>query len=260
MVKYYTKTKIEIVYEKENLTQIKNNDNAIGIDIGLKNLCAITSNNQNLSWIVKGGTVKSINKKYNEEVSKLYKEMFIKNKNQKKSKKLDILLFKRKNKLETYMHQVSRKIINLCIKYDISKIIIGHNNEWKQNINLGKRNNQNFVSVPFDTLIKQIMYKAKNEGIECIITEESYTSKTDHLAFESMTHIEDKNRLGKRSKRGKFVSSINHKILNADINGAIGMLRKKKAITDEQLLFLRNRGDVVSPKVLNKSLTFKYDL
>ena len=81
--------------------------------------------------------------------------------------------------------------------------------------------------------------------------EESYTSKCDHLINEEMKHHE--NYLGKRIKRGLFISSIG-KQLNADINGAIGIMRKAKVITDNQLLILRNRGDVVSPKVLNFNL------
>ena len=56
--------------------------------------------------------------------------------------------------------------------------------------------------------------------------------------------------LGKRVKRGLFKSSCN-KILNADINGAIGILRKNKNVfSDAELISLRNRGDVVSPLVL----------
>ena len=38
---------------------------------------------------------------------------------------------------------------------------------------------------------------------------------------------------------------------NADINGAIGILRKGNAISDDLIKILRDRGDIVSPKVLN---------
>ena len=76
------------------------------------------------------------------------------------------------------------------------------------------------------------------------VTEESYTSKIDHLALEEMKKQESY--LGKRLKRGLFKSSCG-KILNADINGAIGIMRKKNAISDVQLMNLRDRGDVVAP-------------
>lgn len=113
---------------------------------------------------------------------------------------------------------------------------------------MSKKNTQNFIQIPFNILIEQIKYKAeKYLNLNVTVVEESYTSKCDHLAFESMQHHNEY--LGKRIKRGIFVSSTN-KLLNADINGAIGILRKGKAITDAQILCLCNRGDGVSPSVL----------
>lgn len=56
-----------------------------------------------------------------------------------------------------------------------------------------------------------------------VIHEESYTSKVDHLAFEKLCKHDVY--LGERKKRGLFQSSIG-KLLNADINGAIGIGRK----------------------------------
>ena len=127
-----------------------------------------------------------------------------------------------------------------------AKIIIGHNKGWKQEVNLGNKTNQNFVQIPFNMLINQLQYKSqKYTDLTVEIVEESYTSKIDHLALEKLEHQE--NYLGMRIKRGLFRSSTN-KVLNADINGAIGILRKGNAISDAQLISLRNRGDVVSPK------------
>ena len=162
------------------------------------------------------------------------------------------LEMKRAEKISHYFHCVSKQVIELCVSQRVSKIIIGHNKSWKQNITLGTRNNQNFVSIPFNCLIAQIIDKArKYEGLEVKIVEESYTSKTDHLSLEEMTHHDYPK--GKRIKRGLFKSSCG-KIINADVNGAIGILRKGNAITDEQLMFLRDRGDVVSPKVFKLNL------
>ena len=93
-----------------------------------------------------------------------------------------------------------------------------------------------------------LKYKGLEKGIIVEVTEESYTSKIDHLSLEPLCKQE--NYSGQRIKRGLFKSRIG-KILNADINGAIGILRKANTIIDEQLLFLHDRGDVVSPKVLN---------
>ena len=154
---------------------------------------------------------------------------------------------KRNHKLDFEFHNLSEKIIDLCIENDIGTIVIGHNKGWKQKSNIGRQNNQTFVSIPFNDLIHKIQYKSEEVGINCIITEESYTSKIDHLANENMT--KQNNYLGKRIQRGLFKSSCN-KILNADINGAIGILRKVNVFSDVDLINLRDRGDVVSPLIL----------
>ena len=104
-----------------------------------------------------------------------------------------------------------------------NNIVIGKNKEWKQEINLGKKINQNFVSIPYNSFIEKMAYKCENYGIKLHLTEESYTSKCDHLANEPLEHRE--NYLGKRVKRGLFKSSIG-KFINADLNGAIGIARK----------------------------------
>lgn len=125
--------------------------------------------------------------------------------------------------IEDYIHKVSRYIVNYCINNNIGSIVIGLNKGWKQEINLGKKTNQKFVEIPFSRLIDKISYKCKLVGISFQINEESYTSKVDHLAFEKLGKHDVY--LGKRKKRGLFQSSIG-KLLNADINGAIGIGRK----------------------------------
>lgn len=110
-----------------------------------------------------------------------------------------------------------------------------------------KDNKQNFIYAPFARFIEMIKYKAEEVGLRVFCTEEAYTSKIDHLVLETLEH--HSKYAGKRVKRGLFKSSTG-KVLNADCNGAIGMMRKLKVITDDQLLALRDRGDVVSPLVL----------
>lgn len=252
--KYYNKIKINIIFE--DLKEIKNKPDmgsVIGIDLGVNNLCAITSNNKSFSYIINGRPLKSINQFYNkilaETKSKL--ETFNKKKN---SKALRNLTLKRNNKINYYIHCASRMIIELCLKNNIEKIIIGHNKGWKNNVDMRATNNQNFVQIPFNILINQLLYKSeKYDNLQVIVVEESYTSKVDHLALESMEKHDVY--LGKRVNRGLFKSS-NNKLLNADVNGAIGILRKGNAISEAQLMDLRNRGDVVAPKMLTQ-LTLK---
>ena len=114
-------------------------------------------------------------------------------------------------------------LVNFLVSNDISTLVIGYNEEWKQNINIGKKNNQTFVNIPFYVFINQLEYKCKLEGINIILTEESYTSKCSFLDNESIEKQESY--LGKRIKRGLFRSAKN-KIINADLNGSLNILRK----------------------------------
>ena len=148
--------------------------------------------------------------------------------------------------IEDKLHKISRYIVNFCRSNNIGTIIIGLNKGWKNKINIGKRNNQHFVSIPHSKLINKIVYKAKLLGINVIIHEESYTSKIDHLAFEPLKKQESY--LGKRKKRGLFQSSIG-KLINSDINGAIGIARK--VIGDSFIGKIIDSGFVFNPIRLN---------
>jgi putative transposase len=236
------KIKVIISYENKEEEPIINNS-FIGIDIGIDNLASITSNDKNFSYIVKGTPLKSMNQYYNKRRAQIQSELEKCNK-KKFSRKLERLTDKRNLKIKNYLHNASRKIINLCKSQNIGNIVVGKNKGWKQEVNIGKKNNQNFVSIPFNMFIQQLEYKGKMEGINVMVTEESYTSKTDHFVNEPMKHLDE--RKGKRIRRGLFKSSIG-KVLNADINGATGIMRKVYVISDAQLMSLRDRGDVVSP-------------
>ena len=245
---FFGKIKFNVIYEeKETKIEDLNYSSAIGIDIGLNNLCAITSNDKQLSYVIKGGPLKSLNQFYNKTLGRLQSDLAKFNKGQGTSRRIQKLSLKRRNKIEDYLHKASKRIIDLCIGQRIGRIVIGHNKSWKQEIDLGKRTNQNFVQVPFNRLIDTIKYKGLKKGIQVETVEESYTSKVDHLSLEPLCKQEIYS--GQRVKRGLFLSGTG-KILNADINGAIGILRKANAILDEELLLLQDRGDVVSPEVL----------
>lgn len=230
---------IEVVYKKE--IQVYENlkkENMLGIDLGVNNLATCMNNVGKRPFIINGKPVKSINQYSNKLNAKFMS--YVNNKGT--SKNIKRVLLRRNNKIQDYMHKASRTIVDYCIKHDIGTIVIGLNSDWKQELQTGKVNNQNFVSIPFKTLIEQIQYKAEEVSINVIITEESYTSKIDHFAFEIMKH-HDKY-LGKRVKRGCFQSST-HKLLNADVNGAIGIMRKVAG--DSVVKQIASRGQALCP-------------
>ena len=212
--------KCEIVYEKEI---VKNEnlkiENKISIDLGVNNLATMFINDEAFSsCIINGRPLKSINQFYNKKLAKL--QSFVENKS---SKRIKNFTKRRNNKVKDFVHKASRWIINYCNYHNIGHLIIGKNDGWKQKSKMSKKVNQHFVGIPFEMLINQLVYKAEDVGITVELTEESYTSKTDHLAGESFGH-KDKY-LGKRVYRGLFQSSTG-KVINADVNGAIGIMRK----------------------------------
>ena len=209
--------KIEIVYSVDEPV-IRNNNKHVSIDIGINNLMTVVNDFNSEKLIINGKPLKSINQYYNKKKAKLMSYV----KTRGTSNKIVKLTNKRNNKVNHYLHCCSKNIINYCLTNDVGNIIIGHSKEWKQNINLGKQTNQNFVSIPFCQLITQIQYKAKLHGINTIIQEESYTSKCSFVDDEELCH-HDKY-IGKRITRGMF--KTNNLRYNADVNGALNIMRK----------------------------------
>jgi putative transposase len=220
--------KIEILYEKLEYP-LTINDNYCGIDLGLDNLATCVTNTKLDPFIINGKPLKSINQYYNKQLAKYKSELpkyklnsVIKQKNI--SKKISKLTHKRNCKIMDYLHKGSRLITNKLKQNDISKVVIGQNKDWKQNINIGNKNNQNFVSIPHSKFIELITYKCKLEGIDVIVREESYTSKCSFLDGE-IVKKHDKYK-GSRVKRGLFKTSTGFK-WNADCNGACNILIKE---------------------------------
>ena len=233
---------VEVTYKYETADFNLNKNNYLSIDPGVSNFATCYNSHENKSFIINGKIVKSINQFYNKKKAKLMS--YVNDKGT--SNRLKQLTLKRNNKINDFMHKASKFIVVYCIEHDIGSIVVGHNKGWKQEANCGKRNNQNFVSIPHNKFFSMLKYKAENFGIQFILTEESYSSKVDHSALEPMKHSE--NYLGKRVKRGLF-KRADGKVINADLNGAIGILRK--VISESQFLEIVNRGFVVNPVKIN---------
>lgn len=132
---------------------------------------------------------------------------------------------KRNNKVKDYLHKESKEIVGMCLEDNITTLIVGHNDGWKQEVNMSKRNNQNFVSIPFETFISMLRYKSERQGLRFVEINESHTSKCSSLDLEEIKHHDSY--VGKRVKRGLFRTK-NGILLNADINGAYNIMRKVK--------------------------------
>ena len=223
-IPFYNRIKVVITYETKELNTDLNLNDYLSIDLGMNNLCSCVSKDD--CFILNGKPLKSINQYFNKELSKLKSERLLKGDKQDfnyNSFKIKNLSLKRELKITDILHKASKYLVNYCVKHKIGTIVFGRNKGWKDSIQLGKQTNQNFVSIPFFKLLKMLEYKCKMIGINLVTQEESYTSKCDSLAFEEVK-CHDKYK-GSRIKRGLFLSSLG-KVLNADINGALNILRK----------------------------------
>lgn len=233
----------------------KISENVLSIDLGVSNLLTMADSKTKEAVIISGSVIKMINHFYNKQLANLKSLLphFINGKGDKIQKKtssqIQNISYRRKRQLKDYFHKVAKRIIDKCIREGIDTIVIGYNEEWKQNINIGRVNNQNFTFVPHKQLIEYIEYKAKNANITVVKQEEAHTSKCDALAFEEIKHQESY--LGKRIKRGLFLSSTG-KVINADVNGALNVLRKYfKSIG------LESKGESLVREIVSKGRVFR---
>ena len=209
---------MEIVTEIEIYPEFKKPTNIASIDLGVNNFATITNNIGLKPIIINGKGIKSINQFYNKRRAEMRNKLI----NQGWSNVLDSITMKRFNRIKNFMHNSSRFVVNYCLENDIDTLVCGLNNGWKQEMKIGKRNNQTMQSIPFDMFIKQLEYKCQEAGINFITTDEAYTSGTSFLDNETATKENyDKSR---RIYRGLFNSGKG--LINSDVNGSLQILKK----------------------------------
>jgi putative transposase len=252
---------IEVVYRLEIMDEQPDNGFYAGIDLGLDNLAAVVSNTGNAPLLINGKGLKSINQFWNKRQAhyksvndamngEWYATQTGKTKRAGRSKREDALVNKRNNRVKTFMHQASRKIVDTLSSWGCHTLIIGHNDNWKQASNIGRVNNQKFVQIPFNQLISMITYKAEAVGMKVVLTEESYTSKASALHGDYLptyTKKSDQTPLfsGKRISRGLYRSDRG--IINADVNGAFNVIRK--VVRDDRFQRIEGYSNPVSVAV-----------
>lgn len=210
---------VEVLYEVKPKPHDKSKEMYCGIDFGLNNLMTCSFQNDS-PLIINGKPLKSINWHYNKEKSILQSLL---DGRKKTSKRIQNITLKRNNRINDYLHKTTKIFVNYLVSKEINNVVIGYNKEWKQGINIGRVNNQNFVGIPYYKLLNMLTYKCELEGISVIVTEESYTSKCSFLDDEDICRHEEY--YGKRIKRGLYKAS-DGRLINADVNGALNILKK----------------------------------
>ena len=229
----------ELIYEKD-IPTVEKTDKVASIDLGLENLFTIAFNYNKKGISIKGTKLKAINQYFNKLKASL--QSMLPNQ-QYTSKLINQLMYKREEQLRNYIGYYTNQLIEILKKEKISKLIVGYNKEWKQNINIGKANNQNFVNIPFKKILDILKYKLEENGIECKEQEESYTSKSSYLDNDNIPtyhkgNLQEYLFSGKRITRNLYQSKQG-KIINADLNGALNILKKSGERLIEELDYLQ---------------------
>ena len=222
---------------------------AAAIDFGVKNIAAIVYSDGHSS-IYKGGALLAELQLYAKRRARSVQAITHGHKHRKaSSRRLARMDLDHENYVRDALHQISRRIVNNCLEHKVGTLVLGVNKLWKQESDIGKRNNQQFVMMPIARLRDMIAYKAERAGIKVIVQEESYTSKASFVDGDDIPEygkVENPTFSGKRIRRGLY-RTAEGLILNADCNAAANILRKALPAEAGKI---KDFQSIVSPEVI----------
>ena len=238
---------IQYIYEAECVQRNLNTNNALALDLGINNLVTAVSSNGR-SFIIDGRKLKSINQWFNKENARLQSIKDKQHYGKKSTNRQKAIARDRNNKVNDCMNKAARKVIDYCIAHDIGALVVGYNETFQQSSHIGKRNNQNFVNIPYGQLRSKLEYLCRLNGIIFVKQEESYTSKSsfwdqDDIPVYNADNPREYQFSGKRVHRGQY-KTASGKTINADVNGALNIMRKS-SVVDVSILY--GRGEVDTP-------------
>lgn len=238
---------IQYIYEAECVQRNLNKNNALALDLGINNFVTAVSSNGK-SFIVDGRRLKSINQWFNKENARLQSIKDKQHLRKKITNRQKTIARNRNNKVNDYLNKAARKVVDYCITNDIGTLVVGYNETFQRGSNIGRQNNQNFVNIPYGLLRSKLEYLCELNDIIFVKQEESYTSKAsfwdkDDLPVYNADNPTEYPFSGKRVHRGLY-KAANGKVFNADINGALNIMRKS-SVVDMNILY--NRGEVDTP-------------
>ena len=238
---------IQYTYEAECIQRNLNKNNALALDLGVNNLVTAVSS-EGRSFIIDGRKLKSVNQWFNKENARLQGIKDRQGYKRRTTNRQKILADKRNRQVNDYMSKTAKKIINYCIAHNIGTLVVGYNETFQRNTDIGRQNNQNFVNIPYSKLRSKLEYLCELNGIAFVKQEESYTSKAsfwdkDVIPVYNADNPQKYHFSGKRVQRGLYKTS-DGMLLNADVNGALNILRKSSVVSLDTLY---SSGEVDTP-------------
>ena len=230
-----------IIWDKEVENRVTGN-NVMAIDLGLDNLATCVFKDNPQCIIFSGKHIKSKNAYYNKEIARLTSIAMKQCKNSKhfrRTKQIIKLQTKRNNYIKDQIHKISKNIVELALTMDCNTIVIGDFSGIKQ-----ENHTKSFVQIPQQELVNKIKYKAELAGLKVIMVNESYTSGCSAIDLEEINKTNyNKSR---RITRGLFKTN-NGMLINADVNGALNILRKYIKGIPKAVQTARDNGRLDSP-------------
>jgi len=238
---------IQYIYKAECIQRNLNKNHALALDLGINNLVTAVSSDGS-SFIIDGRRLKSINQWFNKKNARLQSIKDKQGLGKKTTDRQKAIARDRNNKVNDYMNKTARKVIDYCITNDIGTLVVGYNETFQRSSHIGKRNNQNFVNIPYGKLRAKLEYLCELNGIIFVKQEESYTSKASFWDMDTLPVYDGDNPKeyqfsGKRIHRGLY-KTASGKLFNADVNGALNIMRKS-SVVDMNILY--GRGEVDTP-------------
>lgn len=221
---------VELVYAYQMVVKKATKEHVMAIDLGIDNLATMVTTTGSKPTVMKGKIVKALNQYYNKmraHYTGLLRRGKAPGEGAYTSRRLERLHLKRRRKLKDLFHKASYAMVKLAVEEQIGTIVIGHNDGWKQASAMGRRYNQSFCHIPHRMLIGMIQYKAAEQGIEVVLTEEAYTSKASFLDHDPLPQYGAERKRtfsGRRIYRGLYKSAKG--LIHADVNGAANIMRK----------------------------------
>ena len=240
------RVQLEVVFKREIVDmprEIGDGEKIASVDLGVDNLMTVAFNYERRPVVISGMEIKSLNRFFNKEKGKLQSSL---PNGVRSSRKIRRLMGKRHEQIRNLFGRITNKFVAFLLREGVTKLVVGYSKGWKSNVHIGKKNNQNFVQIPFLSLVKILRYKCEEAGIWMVTQEESYTSKASFLNNDAIPTYRERNDgeekpvykfSGYRKKRGLYKTK-DGVFINADLNGALNIMRKVGDLPPEKTFLL----------------------
>lgn len=168
-----------------------------------------------------------------------------------------LITSKRNRRINDLINKAVKMILDIALQKQVKEIVVGYNKNFKTGGiktkikgKLKKQLNQNFTQIPLSKIKQKIKEKCIYENIIYTEINESYTSKCSFYDNKEIGYHQTY--LGKRITRSLYETK-EKRIINANVNAALNILKKRKTDRIEIIESLRNIGLTIPSRLKIKN-------